>query len=223
MNKNGRNVIDRLQSIEDSLNHSEKSISEQIEEDFVEYFNESTVYYYEDDVRKFDYFIKKQKTLLLKNLILCLIWLVFNIISSIYIKKIIPLIFVIQILFFLELIFCYIFLRKQKPKKLSFSNFNIKNITFYIFNNSLNFEHSQGTIHKVFIIFKSFVVIFSLISFVFTSIKHHNYLLFFFNIIFSNFLSKLFINKEYTYQKFIFENSNSYIVTDLNSWKKYTK
>lgn len=224
MNNNGRSVIDRLQSIEDSLNHSEKSISEQIDEDFVEYLNNSTIYYYENDERKFNNFIKKRKFTILKYLILIFMLLVINIIYSICTNEVIIFLYINISLYLFEVIYYYIFLKRQTHKKLSFSAFNIRNTIFYDLNNSLKIEKSVGIIYKILIIFKVIVIIFSLLCSLFVIVKFNNsFALALINLMFIPIYSRMFKNEEYTYNYYIFEKNDSYIVTDLILWKKYTK
>lgn len=224
MNNNGRSVTDRLQSIEDSLNNRKKSISEQIEEDFVKYLNNSTIYYYENDERKFNNFIKKRKFTILIYLILIFMLLVINIIHSIRTDEVIIFLYINISLYLFEVIYYYIFLKRQTHKKLSFSAFNIHNTIFYTLNNSLKIERSVGIINKILMIFKVIVIIFSILCSLFVIVKFNNsFLLALINIMFIPIYSKMFKNEEYTYDYYIFEKNDSYIVTDLILWKKYTK
>ena len=215
-----KSVIQYLEGIESNV--SNKSISEQIGEDFRKYLNNASVYYYESDLRKFNK--KKKKSIYSSIIILSVIFilLLINIIVCLNGKH-----FDFFVLFYLFMMLCKIFdlilIIKTPNKRLASSNFNKTKIKFYEHNNKLEEETTSSFIFIGFRVVSVLLYLGSLFVFIITLNDNLAVALFNFMAIF--FLARFTIPVSFNikYSEYIFELDDSYVVTDLIEWKKYDK
>lgn len=132
-----KNVIQYLEDIESNV--ANKSISEQIGENFMKYLNNASVYYYESDLRKFN---KEKKnsiylsiTILFGIFILLLINIILDLKGNFYI--------ILYLLMMLYKIIDLILIIKTPNKRFASSNFNKEKIKFYEHNDILKTETSS--------------------------------------------------------------------------------
>lgn len=229
-----RSVFDRLDSIEEALNDKTEikkpTISDLIGEPFDEYMNSSKVYYYEPDERKFQNHRKKQiKKYSIFVGIYSLIILFHIIVSCVY-KVVIPYLYIGDLVLIALQIFNLIYSTKQTSKKPADSKWNIKNHRFYIYDKKLGEENSNSVLSKLLVIYRiiSYLLfIVSVLPYIFNppidglqlvlGLPHYAFVLLVMGIHFSR-------TDYYWYHYFIFDNIDSYVITDGSwDWKKIQK
>lgn len=136
MLKDDRSVIERLDDIENKIPTFEQQkprpISEVIGKPFADYLNDATIYGIEDDLRKFNKTIKKQKKMSIVWLSILILVLTFDIVSLLVNKQLEWLLIVATLLMMIPFLLALITLSKQKNKQQTHSFWNIKNTDFYL-------------------------------------------------------------------------------------------
>lgn len=136
MLKDDRTVIERLDDIENKIptfeHHEPRPISEVIGRPFSDYLNNATVYGIENDLRKFNKKIRKQKTTTIVWMSILILILAFDIISWVVNKQLEWLLAIATLLTLIHYVFVLITLSKQKNKQPMRSFWNVKNIELYL-------------------------------------------------------------------------------------------
>lgn len=231
-----KSVIEHLEDIENRIDSKEKSISEQVGEDFNNYLKHSTLYYYEPNIRWFKSQIKSKRLWLLT---FCFIFLILGIIDICFInssdaygnltdnnKITVILINIIKILGCLPLVLNFIYFLIQRPKKMAKSIWNKTNNEIYIFDNHLNDNKSMGFI-KIF--FNLLTLIFLVAYFIFfmvnidliSNLNNYIFDIFYLSTLFL--ITLIYNNLDISYSGYIYEKEDSYIVEYDNKWTKYNK
>ena len=162
MLKDDRTVIERLDDIENKIptfeHHEPRLISEVIGKPFADYLSDATVYGIEDDLRKFNKTIRKQKTIPIVWISILIPILVFDIISLVVNKQLEWLLVIATLLTLIPYVFVLITLSKQKNKQPMRSFWNVKNTELYLANDGdhkkIVKEESNGTIFYILLISK---------------------------------------------------------------------
>ncbi len=231
-----KSVIEHLEDIENKIDSKERSVSEQVGEDFNNYLKNSTLYYYEPNIRCFKSQIKSKRIWLL---IFCFIFLILGIIDIYFInyrdaygnltdnnKMTVILIYIIKILGCLPLVLNFIYFLIQRPKKLAKSIWNKTNKEIYIFDNHLNNNKSMGfmkiflnslTLILVAVYFILFIANIDLIS----NLNNYIFDIFYLSTLFL--ITLIYNNLDISYSGYIYEKEDSYIVEYDNKWTKYNK
>ena len=229
-----RSVFDRLDSIEEALSIKTEThnptISDLIGEPADEYIRSSKVYYYEPDERKFQNHRKKQvKKYSIFVGIYSLIILFHIIVSCVY-NVVLPYLYIGDLVLIALPIFNLIYSIRLKSKTLADSKWNIRNHRFYIYDKKLGQEDSNGALSRLLIIYRiiSYLLfIVSVLPYIFNSPidgmqavlgwSHYVFVLFIMTIHFSG-------NNYYWYHYFIFDNIDSYVITNGSwDWEKIQK
>lgn len=162
MLKNDRTVIERLDDIENKIptfeQRESRPISEIIGRPFADYLNDATVYGIENDLRKFNKTIRKQKTISIVWMSILIPILVFDIISLVVNKQLEWLLVIATLLTLIPYVFVLITLSKQKNKQPMHSFWNVKNTELYLANDGdykkIVKEESNGAIFYILLIAK---------------------------------------------------------------------
>lgn len=162
MLKDDRTVIERLDDIENKIptfeRHEPRPISEVIGKPFADYLNDATVYGIEDDLRKFNKTIRKQKTMPIVWMSILIPILAFDIISLVINKRLEWLLVIATLLTLIPYVFVLITLSKQKNKQPMRSFWNVKNTELYLANDGdykkIVKEESNGAIFYILLISK---------------------------------------------------------------------
>lgn len=162
MLKDDRTVIERLDDIENKIPTFEqrepRPISEVIGRPFADYLNDATVYGIEDDLRKFNKAIKKQKTMPTVWISILVPILVFDIVSLIINKQLEWLLVIATLLTLIPYVIALIALSKQKNKQPMHSFWNVKNTELYLTNEGdhkkMVKEESNGALFYILLISK---------------------------------------------------------------------
>lgn len=219
-----KTIIEHLETIETSV--SNKSISEQIGEDFRKYLYNSTLYFYETDIRKFKNTKKRKINKILILLCIEILFLITSIIFSIintYFSLLIVSYLCVILITLLSLIYYYF---GNKQKQIANSKFNPINIEFYEHDNHLEEEKSYGKVYIIFSILKVIILVFSLILGIIAVVNSktsYDFLGFMSLIIIQSASYTLCSDIRYYYSKYVFETDNSYIITNLVKWEKIEK
>lgn len=169
MLKDDRTVFERLDDIENKIPTFEQSeprpISEIIGRPFSDYLNDATVYGIEDDLRKFNKKIIKQKTMTIVWMSILILVLAFDIISWVVNKQLEWLLAIATLLTLIPYVFVLITLSKQKNKQPMRSFWNVKNTELYITydgdHKKIAKEESNGAIFYVLLISKIIALVVS--------------------------------------------------------------
>lgn len=233
-----KTVIEHLEDIKKALEpkkaprfkpYKEPTISDLIGEPFDPYFDSSTIYCYEPDERRFrNYKTEKCRKIFLMFLI-SLIPLIAHILLSILFNQILYWCLIGDIILLLPSIFCFIYGVNQKNKKLANSKWNMENHNFYKYKDKLSLETKKGTIAYLLTCLKIFCICIFIVllliplfqtyeeSLMVTFLVTDGLLLGFLPI------PALIHFNDYEYSSFIFDNAETYLLFEQNTWKKFKK
>lgn len=169
MSKNDRSIIERLDDIEKKIpttkHHEARPISEVIGRSFADYLNDATVYGIEEDIRKFNKTIKKQKRKSIIFLSLLASILLFYIVCLVINKQLERILIVLTLLAIIPYIIVLIALFKQRNKQPMRSFWNVKNLELYLVNDGehkkIVEEESNGVLFYILVISKLLAIIVS--------------------------------------------------------------
>ena len=228
-----KSVFDHLEEIEDRLKPKDEApvtISSLMGELFDPYFDSSTIYFYEEDERKFNKHKKSQITKLFIMLIIWLIPFVFPLSLAFVYNEYHAMNLVADFLFSSPTIVYMVYGFNQKRKKLANSKFNIRNHIFYKYENKLGEENERGLFSKIMITYKFLVAIFLLAAalvFAFGNDagalkEYYTWSYLYYLIMISLYITSTTYH-DYYYLSYIFDNKESYILYEHGTWKKISK
>lgn len=221
-NKDNRSVIDRLNDIENSFG-KKSTISEKIGEPFDKYLKTAKVFLYESDIRAFNASKKKKKNLILILLICVIIITIIGVFDSIKNKNFSCDIIISYCALILIPIIHLLILSKQKHKTIANSKWLNEKYEFYIHENKLKYEIKKG---ELLILFDILTYMLLVIVFVY-SVKNLGTFFGVMNIVAVMpiaSLNTLCICSNPNYSYFVFEKSDSYVITNLKDlWEKHKK
>lgn len=221
-NKDNRSVIDMLSDIEGSL-IKKKTISDQIGEPFDEYLKTSKVFLYESDIRKFNTDKKKGKNFALLLLLVSIVITLIGVMFSVKNKNLTLDIVICYCALILIPIIHLLIISKQKNKMIANSKWINRKYEFYIHENQLKYEIKKG---ELLILFDILTYMLLVIVFVY-SVKNLGTFFGVMNIVAVMpiaSLNTLCICSNPNYSYFVFEKSDSYVITNLRDlWEKHKK
>lgn len=219
-----KTVFERLDEIEQKVDKAH-SISEQIGEDWETYFERSTVYYYEPDIRKFS---REKKKLITKYSIfvaLCLLLLIAEIAISVWVSNISVWSIGCDVALLLSAIIPLIRAFTLKNKCLAKSKWNMNNHEFYIMGNKLEEEDSHGLLWNLLLIYSILVAVGIFVVMIVDCILFDVSLYFSLARIILVPLVITFglIPSSYHFNSYMFETEDSYVINQYASWEKHNK
>lgn len=220
-----KNVFDRLDEIEQRVGKPNQTISEMIGEPFDPYFERSTVYYYEPDIRMFN---REKKKLIAKHSIFvafCLLLLIAEIAISVWVSNISVWGIVCDVALLLSAIFPLIRTLTLKNKCLAKSKWNIKNHEFYKMEDKLAQEDSHGLLWTLLLIYNILVAVGIFVVMIVDCILFD--VSFYFSLVRSILVSLVIIfglsSSSYDFNSYMFETEDSYVIYQYFSWEKHNK
>ena len=228
--ENNRNVFQKLddikkaiEEINDKDSQRKVTISEMVGVPFEEYMNTSTLYFYEPDERKFQKQRKKEIKASVILLSIYLIFVIFHIILMILRNDIDLLLCLVDGLLLILPVLKLIYGITQKSKKTAKSKWNRINFEFYSCEGKLAHNIETGIIQKVFTICRIIAIlsipILSIWLIINSKQRFLEVLSLFALLPLSSRLNLMF----YNYPMYIFDKKESYIITDLEEWKRIEK
>lgn len=228
-----KSVFDHLEEIEERLkpkDDAKVTISSLIGEPFDPYFESSTIYYYEEDERKFN---KHRKSQITKLFVMLFIWLIpfaFHLALAIVYNEYHIMNLVAEFLFASPTVVYLIYGFNQKRKKIANSKFNMRNHVFYKYEDKLGQEDERGLFSKAMIIYKSLALLFLLVTvlvFVFgnetSALKEYYTWSYLYYLMTISLYFLLTAYSDYYYSSYIFDNKESYVLYEHGTWKKIFK
>ena len=228
-----KSVNSKLDEIIENQNREPLTISQQIGEKFDPYFKRSTVYYYENDTRLFNSWKKQAMKISLISLTVAFLFLLASILFGAFSRFNPPLVIASSFSFLLTL-FCFIYNLKLKEKVLGKNKYNIQNIEFYFFEDTLRWEKSKGKIVTFLSIAKIITAAIYIGAFVFALIDYLNgkalsseYIISFFSSLAIVMIAPTVLlgcsPKWYYDYSIVFDTEKSYVIFDWHSFKKINK